>query len=242
MVSRADLTTSFLRSFAIQGSWNYETLLGGGMGYALAPLLARVHAGNPVEFREAVRRHASSFNGHPYLCTLAVGALARLEHDGADPETIERFRTALRGPLGAIGDRLIWAAWRPLCLLLAITFFSLGLAAWKAALLFLIVYNAGHLWLRVWGFRTGWREGLGVGSILAGLPLKRFSTFLAPVNLVLLGTAVTLLVGRVPQLAGVGPLGWGVAVVAAVGAYLSPSRAGAGAIALLGLAALAWPW
>ncbi len=244
MLSRADLTTSFLRSFSIQGSWNYETLVGGGLGYALAPLLARVHAGNPVALRDAVRRHASSFNAHPYLCSLAVGALARVEHDGLDSETIERFRTALRGPLGALGDRAVWAAWRPLCLLLAITSFALGLSAWKAAILFLVLYNVGHLWLRVWGFRTGWREGLGVGSILASSPLKRLSAVLAPVNLVLLGLAVTLLLDTVPQGAGVGvgPVVWGVAVLAAVGAYLSPTRGGRAAVALLAAAALVWAW
>jgi PTS system mannose-specific IID component len=65
MISRTDLTAAFLRTFAIQGSWNYRTLLGGGLAYAMLPLLVRIHSGDPVALRRAVRRHASSFNGRP---------------------------------------------------------------------------------------------------------------------------------------------------------------------------------
>jgi len=51
-----------------------------------------------------------------------VGAAARAELDGESPERIDRMRTALCGPLGATGDRLIWAGWLPACV-------GVGLAA-----------------------------------------------------------------------------------------------------------------
>jgi mannose/fructose/N-acetylgalactosamine-specific phosphotransferase system component IID len=240
MISRTDLTAAFLRTFAIQGSWNYRTLLGGGLAYAMLPLLVRIHSGDPVALRRAVRRHASSFNGHPYLCSMAVGSLARLEHDGLDPARIERFRTALRGPLGAIGDRVVWAGWRPFCLLSAIIAFCLGLEEWKAVVAFLSVYNAGHLWLRLWGFRTGWREGLGVGSALARSPLKYWATVMIRANLVLLGLATVLLVLRVPLHGSIGPVAGGAAVIAGLGAYMNPTRGGSLAIGLLMIAAVVW--
>lgn len=240
MIARTDLWGSFLRTFAIQGSWNYRTLVGGGLVYAMLPLLVRIHSGDPVALRRAVRRHASSFNGHPYLCSMAVGALARLEHDGLDPEKIERFRTALRGPLGAIGDRAVWAGWRPFCLLAAIIAFFVGLGEWQAVLLFLAMYNAGHLWLRFWGFRAGWREGLGVGSLLARTPLKPLAAALIRVNLVLLGTAAALLVHRLPVTEAIGPVVGGAALLAGLGAYLSPSRGGRLAIALLLAGCVIW--
>ena len=240
MISRTDLSAAFLRTFAIQGSWNYRTLLGGGLAYAMLPLLVRIHSGDPVALRRAVRRHASSFNGHPYLCSVAVGALARLEHDGLDPGKIERFRTALRGPLGAIGDRVVWAGWRPFCLLGAIVAFSLGLEEWKAVLLFLSVYNAGQLWLRLWGFRAGWREGLAVGSVLARSPLKQWATVMIRVNLFLLGLAAVLLVLRVPLEGSIGPVTVGLAFLGGLGSYLRPSRGGSLAIGLLMAAAVLW--
>lgn len=237
--TRSDHSAAFLRSFAIQGSWNYRTLIGGGVAYALWPLLARIHAGDPVAFRAALERHASTFNAHPYLSSLAVGALARAEHEGHAPETIERFRTALRGPLGAIGDQAVWAGWRPFCLLTAILAFCLGLDALVAALGFLLLYNAGHLSLRAWGYRRGWREGLNVGGALARSPLKQVARRLIPVNQALTGAVAALLLTRLPIEASA-PEAMGGALLLGFGAFFLPSRGAVLAMSLLFGAGLAW--
>ncbi len=237
--TRSDHSAAFLRSFAVQGSWNYRTMIGGGVAYALWPLLARIHAGDPVALRAALERHASAFNAHPYLSSLAVGALARVEHEEHEPETIRRFRTALRGPLGAIGDQAVWAGWRPFCLLTAILAFCLGLDARVAALGFLLLYNSGHLSLRAWGYRRGWREGLNVGGVLARSPLKQFAQRLVPVNQALMGAAVTLLLVRLPVEASA-PETIGSALLLAFGAYFLPARGAVLAMSLLFGACLAW--
>ena len=36
---RQDLVASWWRTFAVQGSWNYRTMIGGGMAFAILPLL-----------------------------------------------------------------------------------------------------------------------------------------------------------------------------------------------------------
>ncbi|MGH7464052.1 MAG: PTS system mannose/fructose/sorbose family transporter subunit IID, partial [Longimicrobiales bacterium] len=46
----------FLRSFSIQGSWNYRTLQGSGFAYALMPVLRWVY-GDTEQLQEAVVRH-----------------------------------------------------------------------------------------------------------------------------------------------------------------------------------------
>lgn len=184
---RTDFTRSFLRTLAGQGSWNYRNLAAGGLTYALLPLLARIYAGDPVSLRDAVRRHLEAFNAHPYLTPMAVGALARLEHDGHPPETVRRFRAALSGPLGAVGDRLVWTGWRPLCLLSGVLAYSLGAGPRTAVLLFLVPYNAGHLALRIWAFRTGWRAGLDVADHLSADTLKRLGRWLGRAGAVLAG-------------------------------------------------------
>ncbi|MGW8282380.1 MAG: PTS system mannose/fructose/sorbose family transporter subunit IID, partial [Gemmatimonadota bacterium] len=109
------------------------------MAFALLPLLRRIHAGDPVRLSEAMTRHMGSFNSHPYLAGMAVGALARAELEEETAERIEKFRTALRGPLGTVGDRVVWASWRPACLLGAIAAFGFGLAPIWAVVLFLTV-------------------------------------------------------------------------------------------------------
>src|SRR5256885_354257 len=142
----------FLRLLAIQGSWNYEILLGNGIGFCLEPALRLLPEGiHSDHFKQALARQSKYFNAHPYLASVAVGALARAELDGEPAARIERFRTALAGPLGSVGDRLVWAGWLPLCSLAALTAFGLGAGSIAVLVIFLGTYNIGQLALRAWG-------------------------------------------------------------------------------------------
>jgi mannose PTS system EIID component len=163
-----------LRSFAIQGSWNYRTLLGTGFGFALLPALRVIYAGRPAALQDAVRRHTSLFNCHPYLAGIALGAVARLESEGESPEIIDRFKSALRGSLGSLGDRMVWAGLRPCCLLLALALLLLGASWWLSLLVFLLVYNVAHIALRWWSLSTGWSAGRKVGERLRESNLERY--------------------------------------------------------------------
>src|SRR5262245_42922529 len=107
-VPRTALIRSFLRSFAIQGSWNYRTLIGCGFAFTLIPVLRTIYAARPEEYEAAVQRHTALFNSHPYLSPMALGAVAVLEATEA-PAVVDRFKSAVRGSLGSLGDRLIWA-------------------------------------------------------------------------------------------------------------------------------------
>jgi len=157
-----------VRLFAIQASWNYELLLGTGVGFCVEPALALLPGGRGGEaYREALARESQYFNAHPYLAAVAVGALARAELDGEPAARIERFRTALCGPLGSVGDRLVWAAWLPFCSGVGLLLFGAGASPVGTVGGFLLLYNAGHVALRVWGLRTGLARGLRVAQALA---------------------------------------------------------------------------
>lgn len=242
-VHRADLMKTWARTFSVQGSWNFRTLVGGGLAYALLPVLRRVHAGDPVALREAVDEHLEPFNAHPYLVPVAVGALARAERDGVARERIRRLRTALSGPLGTLGDRAVWVGWRPFCLLGALAAHLAGLSALWAAVLFLGVYNAGHVALRAWGFRTGWEGGLEVGARLRGGMLHGASEFLASANAALVGAVGVGLTLRVASVAGIpAATEWGAVALFLVGGALGSRwpRGGRRVTSLLLLGALAW--
>ncbi len=236
---RRDFARAILRSFSIQGSWNERTMTGPGLAHALAPLLARIHTDDPAAFRQAVRRHSRAFNAHPYLAPVAIGTLARLEFDGDDPDTVSRFRSALRAPLGALGDGIAWAGWRPFCASAAAIGFVLGLDAPYAAGAFLILYNAGHLALRIWGLRCGWRSGRSVAAALKRAPLRRLERALVPANQVLIGALAALLIGQLPA---TGPAPWreGGAVIVALMGYLVPRHISAVAMASLLAACAVW--
>ncbi len=208
-----------LRMLGIQSAWNYEVLLGTGIGYCIEPALRHLEGGiGGRAYREALARESAYFNAHPYMAALAVGALARAELDGESPVRIERFRTALCGPLGSVGDRLIWAAWLPFCSLVALGAFGAGAGAATVVILFLTMYNAGHIALRVWGLDTGWRRGLGVASALANPLLRQAPPHIARAAALVAGFAIPLALYRVIG-PGRGLLGT-VLIVSAIGALV----------------------
>lgn len=188
----------FTRMLAIQGAWNYETLLGNGIGFCVEPALRHLPGGpHGAAFKAAMARESAYFNAHPYLAAVAVGALARAELSGVPPERIERFRTALSGPLGSVGDRLVWAGWLPFASLVAIAAFGLGARPLLVIGIFLVLYNAGHVALRVWGLRVGWTHGLAVAPSLGNPLLRRGPAHVARAAAAAAGVALPLASARV---------------------------------------------
>lgn len=192
-----------LRLFAVQGSWNYETLLGNGIGFGVEPALRLLPGGRGGEsYRAALARQSRYFNAHPYLAAVAVGALARAELDQVDPARIERFRTALAGPLGSVGDRLVWSGWLPLCSLLALGAYGLGGSAGFVVALFLITYNVGHVGLRAWGLKVGFYQGTEVARSLASPVLRRAPEWIDRAGALLAGIAIPTAVQRAVGIGG----------------------------------------
>ena len=211
--------TMFLRLLAIQGAWNYESLLGNGIGFCVEPALRLLPGGiDGPAYRAALARESHYFNAHPYLASIAVGALARAELDGEPAERIERFRTALCGPLGSVGDRLVWAGWLPFCSLASLALFGAGASTFAVVFFFVAVYNAGHIALRAWGLRTGWNHGLRVAQSLANPVLRHGPQQIGRLAALATGIAIPLALGRI-----IGPgrsLLGGVLISVALGSFV----------------------
>ena len=183
----------YSRLFAIQGAWNYETMNGNGIAFCTEPALRLLPGGiDGDEYRQALGRHAKYFNAHPYFAGVAVGALARAELDGVPAPMIERFRTALGGPLGSVGDRLVWASWLPLCSLIALGAFGLGARPLLVIAIFLVTYNIGHLTLRAWGLRVGFKRGLRVADALAHPVLRKGPQVVGTLAALIAGISIPL--------------------------------------------------
>jgi PTS system mannose-specific IID component len=209
----------FFRLLAMQGSWNYETLNGTGIGFAMEPALRFLPGGvDGPAYRAALARESRYFNTHPYLAGIAVGALVRAELDGVNPERIERFRTALAGPLGSVGDRLVWASWLPFCSIVAIGVYGAGGSPLGVVGTFLLLYNAGHILLRAWGLRSGLSRGLNVASALGNPVLREGPQYIGCAAALVAGVALPLALQRVagPGRALVG----GIIVTALIGIVL----------------------
>jgi PTS system mannose-specific IID component len=194
-VTRASI---FTRLFAIQASWNYELLMGTGIGFCVEPALRHLPGGpDGRPYHEALARESRYFNAHPYLASVAVGALARAELDRVPGARIDRFRTALCGPLGSVGDRLIWAGWLPVCSVLALTAYGLGATPAVVVVIFLVAYNAGHLGLRAWGIHAGWTHSMRVAPALSGWLFRGGPAFLARLGALLSGIALPVALARI---------------------------------------------
>ncbi len=156
---------AFGRLFGVQADWNYARMLGAGMGYAAAPLLGALRDRDPARYPEAVARSADFFNCNPNLAGLALGALVRAESEGVPGPQVSRLRTALCGPLGALGDRLFWAGLVPFLSGLTVVAVALG-GGLVAVLVMLLCYNAIRAASGWWALRTGLREGMQVGRAI----------------------------------------------------------------------------
>lgn len=235
------------RLLLLQGSWSYDRLQGIGAAVAIEPLLRDLPGGPGGEaYRLAMGRAVQPFNTHPYLAGLAIGAVARAEHSGAPGARIDRLRAILKGPLGSIGDRLVWAGTLPLASAIGVTLASLGRPV-VGVCVFLAVFNAVHLALRVWGLGRGWSLGMAVAKAL-GHPVFRVGMrFAGAVAALAIGVAVPIAAHWLTS-GFDGRARLGTFVVAAVGVMVGRWLAPTVGSARLGFAAIAavlvagWLW
>lgn len=209
---------ALLRLLAVQGAWNYERMIGVGMGYASQPLLSDLETSDPERHREATSRSAEFFNCHPYLAGLALGAAARAEHDAVPGAQIQRLRTALCSPLGALGDQFFWAGLVPILMSLALAGIALGGGGWVVfGIVFL--YNVTRLIVTRWALTTGLATGMQVGTAISESWLPRAASRIAAPAGFAAGVAVPL--AGAWLLSPVAFLGWQAVLVACLSAGIA---------------------
>jgi len=181
-VSTGTLARAFFRSLFLQAAWNPRGMQNVGFADAIAPALEELYP-DPAERAKAAARHLEFFNCHPYLAAAILGGAIRLEErvaaGEAPPESVSRFKTTLGPPFAALGDGFFWLALRPVAALAAaVTEPFLGLGC---VLVFLGLYNAVHLPVRVWLFATGYSRGKewSTPSLVPTSPAGRRSSRLA---------------------------------------------------------------
>jgi mannose/fructose/N-acetylgalactosamine-specific phosphotransferase system component IID len=237
-----DLVRVMARSFLLQAVWNPERQQGAGFAYALRPVLRRVF-GKEGE-AQALERHVGYFNTNPAFASYALGAVGRLEADraaGADipAEAVDRAKATLGPALAALGDSLMWSTLRPVAAALGVTWVLAGSP--YGPLLFLLLYNALHLYVRVRGVLVGWRLGLGFWEEGMRRRLRRLRIGLrvcAVLGAVALADAMVRHVAAAPSSTAPAALviGAGLGLLWGEGRRLSASLVGLGLFSL----ALAW--
>ena len=163
----------FLRSFLIQAVWNYQSMQSIGFCFALSPICKKLFKSQEKR-KEFYNRHLNFFNAHPYFSSYALGAISKIEEElstkkNPDYEIISRFKNALIGPLGAIGDQLVWATLKPTSILIGlIGVLIITEVQSKIYFIFLllVIYNIPHIYIRLFGILNGYQQGFEVSKVL----------------------------------------------------------------------------
>ncbi len=158
VLTKSDITRLFIRSNAIQGAFNFQTMQGMGFGWAMLPIIDKLYP-NKEDRIEGYKRHIGYFNSHPWLVGPIFGITASMEErkslgEDVSEENIQAVKGALMGPLAGIGDSLLWGTLRPI---FAGVCASLALAGnTLAPLIFVIGMNIIHFALQYWGVSIGY--------------------------------------------------------------------------------------
>ncbi|MDZ7315274.1 MAG: PTS system mannose/fructose/sorbose family transporter subunit IID [candidate division KSB1 bacterium] len=189
LVPKSDLRKVFLRSFTIQATWNYKSLIGMGFAYCMIPIAKRLFH-TPEERSAFLRRHLEFFNSHPYFTGWCLGAVVRLEEEAAaaqktQKEQISLFKQQMSGPLGSLGDQLFWSRWKPLTSAAALCIALLF--GWIAVPIYLLVYNIPHLFARYYGMKKGYERGFNVIEVLTKLPFGKITSLLSGIGIMVAG-------------------------------------------------------
>ncbi|MGE5673535.1 MAG: PTS system mannose/fructose/sorbose family transporter subunit IID [Mycobacterium leprae] len=192
-ITRADLRTLFYRSFALQGSFNYERMQGLGFAWALLPLIKKLYS-TKEERAAALKRHLAFFNTHPWTAGPIFGMVASMEErmasgDGVvDEEGIQAIKGGLMGPLAGIGDSLFFSTLRPIIAGIAVTLALTG--NFLAPLLFVVGLNAIHIWVAWAGLDYGYKLGDRFLEQMESMQIQKVMEGAAIVGLMVLGALV----------------------------------------------------
>lgn len=188
------LISVILRTFLLQGSWNFERMQNLGAVYVMAPALRQLFHGE--DLARAYQRHLVYFNTHPYLASPVIGATLALEEmaaaGGTGPLEVPDFKKMIMAPYAAIGDALFWGGLRPLAAGVAL-FVAVKGSLW-APVVFLILFNLPHLWVRCFGLWRGYHLGVGVIEIIQRRRLPDLAVRCKEAAVVLLGVLSGFLV------------------------------------------------
>ena len=159
-----------------------------GFAFTMLPLL-RKH--DPQRIVDSLTSHLKMFNTHPYLTAAVIGSVVRLEEDG-DKLEADHLKKAVMGPYAAIGDSFFWGALRLFSAVGAVILAYQGFLL--APLVFLLLYNPAHVWVRVRGFFEGYRQGRHSINFIRGLDLPGLAGRIRLLSLTLTGVLAAIVV------------------------------------------------
>jgi len=159
----------YLRTLALQASWNPQRMQNLGLLVSLVPWIRRQHISR-MERRRFCRRHYEYFNTNPYLANYVLGGLLRLETENQDRSEqachhIKTYKSTLAQSFASLGDQLFWLGLKPTILLFICVLAMWGHLWWVLGVTAL--FGLTQLELRRRALAAGYRFGLDIVELLS---------------------------------------------------------------------------
>ena len=160
-LTNKDLWAIYRNQFFIRSCLNYERFQNIGFTHAMSPIIEKYYD-TDEEKQEAIDRHMNLFLTQPMVASIPIGVAAAMEErlvvDGdIEEESINSTKTALMGPLAALGDSLLNGTARPIVAGIACSMALAGSVF--GPILFLIAMSAMTLGVRYFGVFVGYKKG-----------------------------------------------------------------------------------
>jgi len=170
LLTKKELTSMFLRSNFLLGSFNFERVQSLGFCYVMIPALKKIYPPGP-ERDDALARHLEWFNTQPWLTAPIFGVTAAMEEEKSkgrdiDGSAIQAMKIGLMGPMAGVGDPIFWGTARPVFAALGASLALTGSLA--GPLLFFFLINALRLTVKYFGLFYGYEKGLEIIKDMAG--------------------------------------------------------------------------
>jgi len=199
-VTKKDLKTIFRRSFFHEASYNAERQQALGFAFTLTPLIKKLYQDDEDAYIEACQRHTEFFNLTVQITNFVVGIVVALEEKNANSEgknmgsTISAVKSALMGPLAAIGDTFFWGCFRIVAASVGASLCLQGNPL--GVVMFILMFNIPHLLVRWYGLLFGYKLGENFMSFIGeGGMLQKLTEAAYIVGLTVIGAMTASYVG-----------------------------------------------
>ena len=191
-LTKKDRISVWIRSFFLQGSWNYERMQNGGWAFAMIPAIKRLYK-TKEEQSAALKRHLEFFNTHPYVASPILGVTLALEEEranGAPVEdvTIQGVKVGMMGPLAGIGDPVFWFTIRPILGALAASLAISGNIL--GPIIFFLGWNIIRMAFTWYTQEFGYKAGSHISEDLSGGVLQDITKGASILGMFILGSLV----------------------------------------------------
>ncbi len=164
----------YFRSFFLQGSFSAKYRQNLGFAFCMEPVGRELWT-DIEDHNKFLKRHTEYFNGNPFMITLVLGAVAKMEErlyyqDGVTEDDIHRFKRIIGPATGSTGDRLFWSNLRPFGLVLGLLI-AVFYGLW-GGIVFLAVFNIPTLILKWHWLNAGYKLEQNVVSEIKNQKLE----------------------------------------------------------------------